>query len=157
MSCYLLYVHRLPPQQGSSRRGWVIAFIWLELPWQYIAMTRNNLGIILISLICTTNFQMQSWMFTVASRKKYNKELEWTCVHTSLPMLWLVQQSRAALKLNVVVLMILKRNVTSFRVIVVGWHYQIFMISEKSKIFWKTPLAFKLDAAIRPALVKICI
>ena len=40
---YLLHVPRLPPQPTSSRRGWVIDFIWLELPQQYIAMTRNNL------------------------------------------------------------------------------------------------------------------
>ena len=50
MNCYLLHVPRLPSQPGSSGRGWVIYFIWLELPWQYIAMTRNNLSIILISL-----------------------------------------------------------------------------------------------------------
>ena len=50
-NCYLLHVPRLPCQQGSSGRGWVIDFIWLELPWQYLAMTRNNLSIILISLI----------------------------------------------------------------------------------------------------------
>ena len=50
VNCYLLHVPRLPSQPASSRRGWVIDFILLELPWQYIAMTRNNLSIILISL-----------------------------------------------------------------------------------------------------------
>ena len=50
VNCYLLHVPRLPSQPASSRRGWVIDFIWFELPWQYIAMTRNNLSIILISL-----------------------------------------------------------------------------------------------------------
>ena len=48
---YLLHVPRLPSQPASSGRGWVIDFFRLELPWQYIAMTRNNLSIILISLI----------------------------------------------------------------------------------------------------------
>ena len=51
VNCYLLHVPRLPFQLASSSRGWVIDFIWLELPWQYIAMTRNNLSIILISLV----------------------------------------------------------------------------------------------------------
>ena len=32
-----------PFQPASSGRGWAIDFIWLELPWHYIAMTRNNL------------------------------------------------------------------------------------------------------------------
>ena len=53
VNCYLLHVPRLPSQPGSSGRGWVIDFIWLELPWQYLAMTRNNLSIILISLFKT--------------------------------------------------------------------------------------------------------
>ena len=51
VNCYLLYVPRLPSQPASSGRGWVIGFIWLELPWQYIEMTRNNLSIILTSLV----------------------------------------------------------------------------------------------------------
>ena len=51
MNCYLLKVPRLPSQLASSRRCWVIDLIWLELPWQYIAMTRNNLSTILISII----------------------------------------------------------------------------------------------------------
>ena len=50
VNCYLMHVPRLPSQPASSGRGWVIDFIWLELSWQYIAMTRNNLSIILISL-----------------------------------------------------------------------------------------------------------
>ena len=44
----VLHVARLPSQPASSGRGWVIDFIWLGLPWQYIAMTRNNQNIILI-------------------------------------------------------------------------------------------------------------
>ena len=52
MNCYLLHVPRLPSQPASSGRGWVIDFIWLELAWQYIAMTRINLSIIWISLDC---------------------------------------------------------------------------------------------------------
>ena len=47
---YLLHVSRLLFQPASSGRGWVIDFLWFELLWQYIAMTRNNLSIILISL-----------------------------------------------------------------------------------------------------------
>ena len=50
VNCYLLHVPRLPSQVASSGRGWVIDFIWLELAWQYIVMTRNNLSIIWISL-----------------------------------------------------------------------------------------------------------
>ena len=34
VNCYLLHVPRVPSQPGSSGRGWVIDFIWLELPWQ---------------------------------------------------------------------------------------------------------------------------
>ena len=49
VNCNLLHVPRLPSQPASSRRGWVIDFIWLELPSPYIVMTRNNLSIILIS------------------------------------------------------------------------------------------------------------
>ena len=51
VNCYLLHVPRLPSQPASIGRVWVIDFIWLELPWQYIAMTRNNLSIILNSLL----------------------------------------------------------------------------------------------------------
>ena len=54
VNCYLLHVPRLPSQPASSGRGWVIDFIWLELPRQYKAMTRNNLRIILISLLGST-------------------------------------------------------------------------------------------------------
>ena len=54
VNCYLLHVPRLPSQPVSSGRGWVIDFIWLELAWQYIAMTRNNLCIISISLATYT-------------------------------------------------------------------------------------------------------
>ena len=43
VNCYLLHVSKLSSQPGSSGRGWVIDFFWLRLPWQYIAMTRNNL------------------------------------------------------------------------------------------------------------------
>ena len=50
VNCYLLHIPRLPSQPASSRRGWVIDFIWLELLWQYIAMTRNNPTVILNSL-----------------------------------------------------------------------------------------------------------
>ena len=32
VNCYLLHVSRLPSLLASSRRGWVIDFIWLELP-----------------------------------------------------------------------------------------------------------------------------
>ena len=61
---YLLHVSRLPSQPASSGRGWVIDFIWLEMPQQYIAMTRNklflvisnNLSIILNSLWKPTQF-----------------------------------------------------------------------------------------------------
>ena len=45
VNCYLLHVPRLPSQPASNVGGWVI-----ELAWQYIAMTRNNLSIIWISL-----------------------------------------------------------------------------------------------------------
>ena len=54
MNCYLLHVPRLPSQPASSAGGWVIDLIWLELAWQYIAMTRNNLSVIWISLIGAT-------------------------------------------------------------------------------------------------------
>ena len=50
LNCYLLHVPRLPSQPASNVRGWVIEKNWLELAWQYIAMTRNNLSIIWISL-----------------------------------------------------------------------------------------------------------
>ena len=46
VNCYLLHVPRLPSQPASNAGGWVIDFTWLELAWQYIAMTRNNLSII---------------------------------------------------------------------------------------------------------------
>ena len=64
---YLLHVPRLPSQLASSGRGRVIDFIWLELPWQYIAMARNNLSIILISL--DTSFESM-------------------CFNQKLPFLW---------------------------------------------------------------------
>ena len=48
---YLLHVPRLPSQPAGNAGGWVIDFIWLELAWKYIAMTRNNLSIIWISLV----------------------------------------------------------------------------------------------------------
>ena len=51
VNCYLLHICRLPSQPACSGRGWVIGFIWLWLSWQYIAMARNNLSIILISLL----------------------------------------------------------------------------------------------------------
>ena len=51
VNCYLLHVPRLPSQPASNVRGWVIEKNWLELAWQYIAMTRNNLSIIWISLL----------------------------------------------------------------------------------------------------------
>ena len=50
VNCYLLHVPSLTSQPAGSEGGWVIDFIWLELPWQYIALTRNNLSIIWISL-----------------------------------------------------------------------------------------------------------
>ena len=50
VNCYLLHVPRLPSQPASSGRGWVIDWNWLELAWQYKAMTRNNLSIIWIFL-----------------------------------------------------------------------------------------------------------
>ena len=50
VNCYLLHVPRLPFQLASIGRGSVIDFIWLELPRQYMAMTRNNLSIISISI-----------------------------------------------------------------------------------------------------------
>ena len=54
VSCYLLHVPRLPSQPASTEkdlRGWVIEKNWLELAWQYIAVTRNNLYIIWIALL----------------------------------------------------------------------------------------------------------
>ena len=51
MNCYLLHVSRLPSQPASNLGVWVIDWNWLELAWHYIAMTRNNLCIISISLI----------------------------------------------------------------------------------------------------------
>ena len=54
VSCYLLHVPRLPSQPASTEkdlRGWVIEKNWLELAWQYIAVTRNNLYIIWIALV----------------------------------------------------------------------------------------------------------
>jgi putative component of membrane protein insertase Oxa1/YidC/SpoIIIJ protein YidD len=54
--CYLLHVPRLPTQPASYAGGWVIGFIWLELGWQYIAMTRINLSIIWISLPSPSKF-----------------------------------------------------------------------------------------------------
>jgi hypothetical protein len=51
VNCYLLHVSRLSSQPASNAGGWVSDFIWLELAWQYIAMTRNNLSIIWISLV----------------------------------------------------------------------------------------------------------
>ena len=50
VNCYLLHIPMLPSQTASNVRGWVIEKNWLELAWQYIAMTRNNLSIIWISL-----------------------------------------------------------------------------------------------------------
>ena len=68
MNFYLLYVPRLPSQPASSGRGWVIDFIWLEMPWQYIAMTRINLSIILISL--RDIFILADHRYCFADRKK---------------------------------------------------------------------------------------
>ena len=53
VNCYLLHVPRLPSQPASNVGGWVIDIIWFEVPWEYIAMTRNNLSIIWISLTIT--------------------------------------------------------------------------------------------------------
>ena len=47
VNCYLLQVPRLPSQPCGRLSDWLN---WLELAWQYIAMTRNNLCIISISL-----------------------------------------------------------------------------------------------------------
>ena len=55
VNCYLLHVPRIPSQPASSGRGWVIEKNWLERAWQYIAMTRNNLSIIWISLFRITH------------------------------------------------------------------------------------------------------
>ena len=58
VSCYLLHVPRLPSQPASTEkdlRGWVIEKNWLELAWQYIAVTRNNLYIIWIALVPSKN------------------------------------------------------------------------------------------------------
>ena len=54
VNCYLLHVPSLPFQPASTEkddRGWVIEKNWLELAWQYIAVTRNNLYIIWIALL----------------------------------------------------------------------------------------------------------
>ena len=73
VNCYLLQIPRLPSQPASTEkdlRGWVIEKNWLELAWQYIAVTRNNLYIIWIALVWLTkrasNFamiacKMQTW------------------------------------------------------------------------------------------------
>ena len=45
VNCYLLHVPRLPSQPASNLGGLVIHWTslnWLELAWQYIAMTRNS-------------------------------------------------------------------------------------------------------------------
>ena len=51
VNCYLLHVSRLPFQPASAGERLSNCLNWLELAWQYIAMTRNNLYIISISLL----------------------------------------------------------------------------------------------------------
>ena len=79
MSCYLLQVPRLPSQPVSNGRGWVIDFNWLELPWQYRAMTRNNLSIILISLLIEA-FEM----FIIWFNHFSNSEINFTDIRYSI-------------------------------------------------------------------------
>ena len=50
VNCYLLHVPRLPSQPASTGGRLSDWLNWLELAWQYIAITRNNLSIIWISL-----------------------------------------------------------------------------------------------------------
>ena len=81
VNCYLLHVPRLPLQLASSGRGWVIDFIWLELAWQYIAMTRNNLYNILTSLALTFGmpkkvFSFKKSQICLLSQQKYNKTVQ---------------------------------------------------------------------------------
>ena len=46
VNCYQLHVPRLPSQPASTGGRLSDWLNWLELAWQYIAMTRNNLSII---------------------------------------------------------------------------------------------------------------
>ena len=103
VNCYLLHVPRLPTQPASSGRGCVIDFIWLELPWQYIAMTRNKPSIISISLNSrskrgsrTPNIIIKIWPsrwyespFTVIHGilRKYIMYIPWRVVRFNLPKL----------------------------------------------------------------------
>ena len=50
----------------------MIDFICLELPWQYIAMTRNNLSIILIALAITVYFSDEVFSLFNAFRMPSN-------------------------------------------------------------------------------------
>ena len=70
VSCYLLHVPRLPSQPASSGRGWVIDVFWLELPWQYIAMTRNNISIFLYPWY-PCSFDWFSWRWSKKRKKKF--------------------------------------------------------------------------------------
>ena len=51
MNCHLLYVPRLSFQPASNLGGLLFHFYWLELAWQNIGMTRNNLCIFSITLL----------------------------------------------------------------------------------------------------------
>ena len=71
VNCYLLHVPRLPSQPASNMGGWVIDWNWLGLAWQSIAMTKNNLCIISISLLSKSIFLVKSlkiWSFETIQR-----------------------------------------------------------------------------------------
>ena len=66
VNCYLLHVPRFPSQPASTEkddRGWVIEKNWLELAWQYTAVTRNNLYIIWIALVVAFEFENKKKSF----------------------------------------------------------------------------------------------
>ena len=82
VNCYLLHVARLPSQPASTEkdlRGWVIEKNWLELAWQYIAVTRNNLYIIWIALTilpddCSWRLKI---VFTMSFVRTINNKTSW--------------------------------------------------------------------------------
>ena len=71
VNCYLLHVPRLPSQPAST--GWRLSdwLNWLELAWQYIVMTRNNLSNIWISLATLCNHSKREMWCNLNSRGNF--------------------------------------------------------------------------------------
>ena len=74
----LLHVPRFPTQPASYMGGWVIDSIGWNCLDKYIAMTRNNLSIIWISLHCTACFQKCNLISAYVMR--YETDMIITCI-----------------------------------------------------------------------------